>query len=189
MEGAIFTVESFASLDCTACPIWDGTVNAAAIRSMPMERMCAVRDALLTHGTSGGLLGILRSGLAENPFVAFGRKMLEDERPEMLVGCGPGLTPAGDDFLTGALLASQGSALPPAGIERALAGTTAPGRTLLWMALQDRFPAYLVKFVDDVLAADSTAAVTAAVRAACAHGETSGTDALAGFCWQKLAPR
>jgi hypothetical protein len=24
------------------------------------------------------------------------------------------------------------------------------------------------------------------VRAACAHGETSGTDALAGFCWQRL---
>ena len=128
--------------------------------------------------------GCFTGSRLDNPFVAFGREMLQRDRLEALVGCGPGLTPAGDDFLTGALLASSGSALPRAKIERALPGTTAPGRTLLWMALNDQYPAYLVKFVGDLAAAVSTEAVTTAVRAACAHGETSGTDALAGFCWQ-----
>ena len=115
--------------------------------------------------------------------------MLADNRPDAMVGCGPGLSPSGDDFLTGALLAFAGSALFRGKIERALPGTTAPGRTLLWMALQRQFPAYLVEFVDVVSAADSAGAVVAAARAACARGETSGTDALAGFCWQMMAER
>ena len=118
-----------------------------------------------------------------------GRKSLEEGRPEELVGSGPGLTPAGDDFLTGAILASDASVvLDRARLERVLPGTTPHGRTLLWMALQGRFPAYLVDFIDTVTGNDvSFGAISRAVQAACAHGGMSGTDALAGFCWHKGA--
>ena len=186
MQDAVVSIDSFASIECSASTIWEGRVDAASVHSSARDLIHAIRDDLFIHGNAGGMLGVLRSGVAENPFVAHGRKSLEEGRPDLLVGCGPGLTPSGDDFLTGALVASSQSDYSRSRIERALPGTSAPGRTLLWMALQGQFPAYLVEFIDDVLAADSREAVSAAVRTACAHGETSGTDALAGFCWQML---
>jgi hypothetical protein len=196
MEDEVISFDNLASIDCAECPAWDGGIDAAAVRVMPVERIRAVRDSLFVHGKPGGLLGILRSGPAENAFVVRARDSLGAGRPEELVGCGPGLTPAGDDFLTGAILASPlasplaSSAAPVfdlARLWRVLPGTTPAGRTLLWMALQRRFPAYLVEFFNAIAgAAVSTDAIGGAVRAACAHGETSGTDALAGICWQML---
>lgn len=188
MEIAVMTIENLISIDCADCPAWEGKVDAAAVRMMPAELIQAVRESLCTHGKPGGLLGVLCGGPAESLFVTRGRKSLEAERPEELVGCGPGLTPAGDDFLTGAILASEGSVvLDRVRLERVLPGTTPAGRTLLWMALQGRFPAYLVDFIDTMTgAAVSADAISNAVLAACAHGETSGTDALAGFCWQMM---
>jgi hypothetical protein len=111
-----------------------------------------------------------------------------------LVGLGPGLTPAGDDFLTGMLLADTlglgGLPLPGtrrldagdlSAMGRALGSTTAAGRTLLELALDRRFPAYLLAFAGAPSAA-------AAARAS-EHGATSGTDAVAGFLWMARAPR
>jgi len=187
MADAVITFDSFATIDCAHCPTWEGTVAPEAVRSMPAEIVHAIQDGLFIHGRPGGLLGILRSGPAENAFVTRGRKSLEGGRLEELVGSGPGLTPSGDDFLTGALLASSASvSFMRARLERVLPGTTPAGRTLLWMALRGRFPAYLVDFIDAAARAISADAVGSAVRAACAQGETSGTDALAGFCWQML---
>jgi hypothetical protein len=185
MQDGVITFDSFASVDCANCPTWEGTVDPAAVRAMPARTVHAIRESLFIHGNPGGLLGILRGGQAGNSFVTRGRKSLEAGRPEELVGCGPGLTPSGDDFLTGTLLASSASAVRiRARLERVLPGTTPAGRTLLWMALRARFPAYLVDFIDAAARAVSPDAVGSAVRAACAQGETSGTDALAGFCWQ-----
>lgn len=188
MADGVLMIDRLASIDCTDCPAWEGKVNPAAVRRMAVELIQAIRDDLLTHGKPGGLLGVLRNGLAENSFVTRGRESLDAGRPEELVGCGPGLTPAGDDFLTGAILASEASvSLDPARLERVLPGTTPTGRTLLWMAMKGRYPAYLVDFIDTIAGAEVSAdEISSAVRAACAHGETSGTDALAGFCWQML---
>ena len=135
-----------------------------------------------------------------------------------LVGLGIGFTPSGDDFLAGALLAERlldREAIIPEADRRAIAAnlgkTTPGGRTLLWLALQGSFPAYLMEFAEAVAAA---AAVTPGgiagsasegiaparapdaaargdfnpvVREACAtafrHGETSGMDAISGFTW------
>jgi hypothetical protein len=183
---AIINLEGFASIQCAECPKWEGAVNETAIRLFPRELIQAIRDCVLTFGKEGGLLGILKSGQTANAFVARGRIVLEKGSPWMLVGCGPGLTPAGDDFLTGAMLASSPVISPyRTRIECLLSRTTYTGRTLLWTALRGRFPAYMVDFIETVLCHPaSEIAVVHAVRAACAHGETSGTDALAGFCWQ-----
>jgi hypothetical protein len=197
MEAGVISIGNLISndcrvfIECARCPLCEGVIDAASVRMIPVERIRAVRDYLLTWGKPGGLIGILRNGTTENAFASHGRNSLRDGRPENLVGCGPGLTPAGDDFLTGAMLASLDAEVFDRGrLERALPGTTPMGRTLVWAALQDRFPAYLVDFIDAVSgAAVSADALSTAVRAACAHGETSGTDALAGFCWQKLHGR
>jgi hypothetical protein len=188
-EDEVISIDNKTCIDCAQCPTWEGTIDAEAVRSMPRERIRAIRESLFVHGKSGGLLGVLRDGPAENAFVARARDCLAVGRPEELVGCGPGLTPAGDDFLTGAILASSGD--PGgfrAGIMPVMSGTTPAGRTLLWMALRGRFPAYLVDFFNSISGAVvSAGAIDSAVRAACAHGETSGTDSLAGFCWQMLS--
>jgi hypothetical protein len=196
MEDSVISFDNLASIDCVECPSWEGGIDPAAVSVMPIELIRAIRDSLFVHGKLDGLLGILRNGPAENAFVARARESLEAGRPEELVGCGPGLTPAGDDFLTGAILASPlasplaSSASPVLGsaqLWHVMSGTTPAGRTLLWMALQGRFPAYLVDFISAITgAAVSPSSIDSAVRAACAHGETSGTDALAGFCWQRL---
>ncbi|MGA2974566.1 MAG: DUF2877 domain-containing protein [Spirochaetia bacterium] len=189
MEEGVISFDAFASVDCTECPVWEGNVNAAAVRLVPVERIHAIRDSFFTFGKPGGLLGLLRNDPVESPFVTRVRTALREGRPEELVGCGPGLTPAGDDFLTGAILASSSSnRIDGERLERVLPGTTPLGRTLVWTALQGRFPAYLLEFIDAIVgAAVSDDALRIAVRKACAHGETSGTDALAGFCWQKLS--
>jgi hypothetical protein len=189
MEDGVISFANLVSMDCSESPIWEGSIDAAAVRLVPIERIHSVRAAVLTHGKAGGLLGLLRNDPAENSFVTSGRKSLQDGRLEELVGFGPGLTPAGDDFLTGALLASSGSVFPDRSrLERVLPGTTPGGRTLLWMALQGRFPAYLLQFIDAIRGAGVSAdGIDDAIRAACAHGETSGTDSLTGFCWQTLS--
>jgi hypothetical protein len=188
MENAVITLDHFASIDCANCPRWEGRIDPAAVRMMPAEMVHAIRNALFIHGKPGGLLDVLRGAPAGNSFVTRARKSLEEGTPEGLVGCGPGLTPSGDDFLTGAILASSTMASHMrARLERVLPGTTPAGRTLLWMALQGRFPAYLVDFMDAAARTASLDAISSAVRAACAQGETSGTDALAGFCWQMLS--
>ena len=54
---------------------------------------------------------------------------------------------------------------------------------MVWMALRGSFPAHLRTFVETLARAESIRDVEDSVRAACAHGETSGTDSLTGFCW------
>jgi hypothetical protein len=188
MENALVRFDTIASIDCANCPTWEGRIDSAAVLSMPAEMVRTIRGLLFIHGKQGGLLGILGNAPAESSFVTRGRESLEAGRPEELVGSGPGLTPAGDDFLTGTLLASPASASTMrTRLARALPGTTPAGRTLLWMALQGRFPGYLADFVHAAARAGTADEIGGAVRAACAQGETSGTDALAGFCWQMLS--
>ena len=122
-----------------------------------------------------------------------------------LVGLGIGFTPSGDDFIMGFLAAGAVGAAGAAGVptratscggaevdrdvvRKRLRGTTLGGATLLRLALEGSFPAYMCEFVDELRAADhnrddvsAKAAVSQAVIRAVRHGESSGTDALAGF--------
>lgn len=98
---------------------------------------------------------------------------------ENLVGLGQGMTPSGDDFITGALLAATRNIsikIDRSAIERNLGKTTFAGRTLLYLALNESFPAYLLTFLEEK---DGKSAIENASR----HGATSGMDSLAGFYW------
>ena len=110
----------------------------------------------------------------------------ESEKYGCLVGLGPGLTPSGDDFLTGLLLARDLLERPsPAPLKEAirarLALTTNAGKTLLYGALEKRYPFYLHEFARAWSSAQDSGEEAAAVISALAHGSTSGTDALAGL--------
>jgi hypothetical protein len=178
MEGSVLRVADLAAIDCTGSQAWEGTVEAAVVRALPPCLFKTIRESLFVHGNPAGLLGVLQPN--GNVFAEHARAALDRGWLEELVGCGPGLTPSGDDFLTGVLLALP--AFDSSRLKISLTGTAPAGRTLLWMAMQGRFPAYLAEFIRNVTGG-SAEIVDAAVHSACSHGETSGTDALSGFCW------
>ena len=178
-------VAEVATLELAGSWTWKGTIDQNLLREVSLAHITEIRDALLLHGRAGGLQGIFITERRTDPFVEKAGKALLNKRLEDLVGLGPGLTPAGDDFLVGALMASPGRTR---GLfsESVLSGTTPAGRTLLWMALRESFPAYLVAFAGSIVRSRSAEQISKAVRAACAHGETSGSDSLAGFCWAQV---
>jgi len=126
-----------------------------------------------------------------------------------LAGLGIGLTPAGDDFILGALLAAW--IIHPPEIARVLAeeiaNTAAPLTTSLsaaWLKSAGRGEAGILwhNFFDALISVDRTAsplgignptymmAIQGALDKILAMGETSGADALAGFlnlfaCWME----
>jgi hypothetical protein len=99
-----------------------------------------------------------------------------------LIGLGPGLTPSGDDFLTGALaaLAAVGQTNMRAALGRAVvadAGRTSPvSASLLRAAAAGPVGENLHTMVAAIIAGDADGAIGAATRI----GHTSGWDALAG---------
>ena len=113
-----------------------------------------------------------------------------------LAGLGGGLTPAGDDFLVGAMLGAWLTHPTPASLCRVLADAAAPRTTILsaaflraaargecsaaWhtlLAALSRRP----DRADASIRSKTCQVYTAAVRSVMAHGATSGADALAGF--------
>ena len=113
-----------------------------------------------------------------------------------LAGLGPGLTPAGDDVMLGALLAAW--IMHPPGLAKALGQqlcSVAAARTTslsaAWLRSASRGEAGIRwhELFDALLAADG-ARVHQSVGAITAVGETSGADALAGFvgaCMSRLS--
>jgi len=104
-----------------------------------------------------------------------------------LAGLGVGLTPAGDDFIMGAILAARIIHTPE--IAQSLAGeiarTVAPLTTSLsaaWLRYAAKGEAGVLwhEFFDALISADSET-IQIAVDAILAVGETSGLDALSGF--------
>lgn len=102
-----------------------------------------------------------------------------------LAGLGGGLTPAGDDFLAGAMLWAWLTHPTPALFCYALAEVAIPRTTILSAAfLRAASRGECSALWHALLAALSEGAETkiaAAVRQVLAHGATSGADALAGF--------
>ena len=115
-----------------------------------------------------------------------------------LAGLGAGLTPAGDDFILGAVLAAW--VIHPPEIARGLAGeitnTAVPLTTSLsaaWLRSAGKGEAGILwhDLFDALISADA-ARIQIAVNKILALGETSGADALAGFVgtfmyWAELA--
>lgn len=183
---------------------WSGrirkTLVSAFFAKIRLGGSASLRDLLARRGSPEGLLGLV-DGKSESPAARFARKLAGARRGGgvkhpaasapadwlgSLVGLGPGLTPSGDDFLAGCLLAKAvaGEKLPPAAaasIRGRFGSTTPAGRTLLEGALDRRFPYYLHEFVGAWAAAKGPAGEEEAVAKALSHGSTSGTDALAGL--------
>ena len=123
--------------------------------------------------------------------------------PVDLIGLGPGFTPAGDDFLTGVLLAHRLTATAKgggAGVDADTAGITAPevdvvrarlrtttagGATILRHALSGSFPFYLIKICGILTDPDTDQSEKThrACRIAAEHGHSSGIDSLTGLLW------
>ena len=107
-----------------------------------------------------------------------------------LAGLGGGLTPAGDDFLTGAMLWAWLAHPTPAPLCRTLAKTAVPRTTTLSAALlraaargecSAPWHALLAALSEGLEGAD--ARITTAVQEILTHGATSGADSLAGFLY------
>ena len=215
------------TVEADAATPWTGRVGATAVTATSSRLRRELVKALTTELHSSAKPESFRGIILrkdENPFATRAGGLLEDSRDDSLValrrliGLGIGFTPSGDDFLTGVLLAwslfplrrstpdthVQGKLRGLDGPEtaQALAKTTAGGRTLVWLALRGRFPAYLVRFgaaISELLSAAAPQGartevaatelvrlhrpIREAARTAFAHGESSGMDAVSGFTW------
>jgi hypothetical protein len=107
-----------------------------------------------------------------------------------LAGLGGGLTPAGDDFLTGVMLWAWLAHPSPRSLCRLLVEAAAPRTTTLSAALLRAAARGECSVAWHTLLATlsegSDAEVAGAVREVLSHGATSGADALAGFLWAGL---
>ena len=112
------------------------------------------------------------------------------EGAAQLAGLGSGLTPAGDDFLTGAMLWAWLAHSNPRTFCRTLVATAVPRTTTLSAAfLQAAARGECSAAWHTLLAAlshGSDIEVARGVQSVLTHGATSGADALAGFLWAGL---
>lgn len=207
-------------VDLLGRPAWQGELTRRDVDGWSASTVPLLREALLLKGRDGGLLGLLRGGEPNTPFVARAMRVLSDvqraplrtvgrEALSSLVGLGPGSTPSGDDFITGLLLGEEAlrllrpkeakavadrreTMIPLAmlkeGIRVAMDRTNDAGKTLLWQALQGRFPNYLIETVRSVSDARGSQDIADAVERAVGRGATSGTDALTGFLFSLERP-
>ena len=190
--------------------IWSGDLSFQDIKGFDPGKINLFQEAVLGCGKKGGLLSIYGSSDQDNPYVQRFKKIMDrlsnGGNPPALrglsgvVGLGIGLTPSGDDFIAGVLLGERIMSLLFAAGERAegnispwiverkeignvLDRTSYWGRTLIWQALQNQFPHYLIKAVRGLARAQSSEEMVKTVKKAVSHGETSGTDALTGLLW------
>lgn len=181
---------------------WSGILNATQFRLWLLPKLFLLKEILLEVGKEDGLLGLVGGRKDPNPFVRRALAALRASASEggarsslqklfLLIGLGPGFTPSGDDFITGALAAerlSRNLGRPPAFIDKgelrnSLHKTSDAGRTLLWQALQGRFPCYVLEALKSIAKAGDSRELTQALSRVVAHGETSGTDLLTGLIW------
>lgn len=184
---------------------WSGIIHLEHVRGFSRNKLSSVKESLLTKGKKGGLVGLVGNREALNPFARWAWDRLkgapaEGHEPPRLqglskvVGLGPGLTPSGDDFVTGALAGERIRQIlwgSPYGfpiidrheIRSSLPKTSDAGKTLLWQALHGHFPCYLLEAIKGFAKTGGYRETGEVMSRAVAHGGTSGTDTLAGVVW------
>ena len=203
-------------IELTNRPLWNGSLTLDLIDGFNLKKLSFFKEGLLRLEKRTGFVGLIRKEGSEDPFVGKCTAILEritvtrSRNEQMivqglspLVGLGIGLTPSGDDFLTGALLGERVSLalsrththgkgqkepmkvlrMNKAEILGALEKTSLPGKTLLWQALWGQFPSYLLHFVRAVATSSNSNDIDKHIAEAGRHGETSGTDAVVGLYW------
>jgi hypothetical protein len=122
-------------------------------------------------------------GLARPPFEQAARARIARLGPCGLIGLGPGLTPSGDDFLSGALATldalgeHQAHAALARTVEESLSATSALSAALLRAAAARHVGEHLHRMVSSVLTGDVDTALATAGNV----GASSGWDMLAGI--------
>jgi hypothetical protein len=109
-----------------------------------------------------------------------------------IAGLGPGLTPSGDDFLSGVMLAIHALKEPPGGLpgvelcrriyETAAGRTTHLSRAFLQSAASGLCDERWHRFLDAISAGDRSE-LQDSLRCILSFGATSGFDTLSGFLW------
>ncbi len=170
-------------------------IDSEMRHTLPRSAAAALRHVLSEScGEKGGFASILGIGVPD-AFASKAARALAEGRGEACIGLGIGLTPSGDDFLTGVLLTQRllGSSPPSVSSDRVAeqaidpAATTDVSRTQLLLAVEGHAPGFLLPLFESLAAAsagtEDTAALFDAARKAVAHGHSSGCDAVAGVVW------
>lgn len=179
---AIRAAERF-SCQLTACArppeaIWRRRLRRLAVLMARPGSLTFIAAPELTVWADGGLTAVQREAAA----------LLGLGRPQALVGLGGGLTPAGDDFLVGALAALEWLGSGPVRQELAreaakrLGETPELSRAFLSRALAGDYSLPVLDLFA-ALAAGSETDLAAAVARLCAVGHSSGSDLLGGVLW------
>ena len=124
-----------------------------------LPRLQANRDALFWKAFDQFAAGRLAAGV------------------RLIRGCGEGLTPSGDDFLCGWMLALRlrGSVSPIPAILKSALGRNPVSNAFLELSAQGRVNVAVKRLLQ--------APSAARVKAVCAFGHSSGADLLCGMCW------
>lgn len=164
---------------------------AARLAELQAAAGCALRiDLLDAAAGSGDPLGAaLRTAAAQLADAACAGGGVDaarlGEAAAALIGLGPGLTPAGDDFLCGFLAAARALGTPIAdaletAARPALGRTGAISAFLVRCAFRGLWPAPLVD-LGEALTGERAPEALAALETLCGLGHSSGADLATGF--------
>lgn len=198
-------------IDLVTARRFQGMVDPDMAFRFDSAKISVFDRVLSTLGRRDGLLELIGGRLSGNSFAQKGlairnrilglpRSLMAETLAEF-VGLGVGFTPSGDDLICGFLLGQKICSMSACRLkphhreslfsmldeaEREIIWGSADrtsdgGRTLIWMALHDRFPRFLLDAAAGLARAKGTAAMARVVGAAVSRGHTSGTDALVGL--------
>jgi hypothetical protein len=184
---------------------WRVAFDALAAHPETSQAIAGVALLVTQHGVSGDIapLAVSASGAVRALVQATSAFRLDEARKAAgdLVGLGPGLTPSGDDFLTGylaGLWVTAGVSSKRRGfaeafaaeVEKLAARTNDISRTFLVDAAQRQVSGVIADLIRAIAYHDDPETIRQAAQAAMAVGKTSGTDSVAGLllglmAWQK----
>lgn len=188
-------------IDTGSASVWKPA--AASGETQPRLSPEELSMSLIVHGRSGGMKPLLSMFTAEaregdNPYSSKARAIIRDmltrglEGGEAvkLLGLGPGLTPSGDDFLSGLLATLELSRTPrglfmaKAGLKRRILGEAVNRTNEISRALLRHYALGMVdENTDGLMTALSTGSqrrLDHAVEGLCRMGHSSGTDLAIG---------
>lgn len=202
IEGGCLSLAGL-QIDLSSAHGFSGFIDPNIFPLFDAAKVFLIQNILCKTGRREGLLGLLDGNPTENIFAGKGleivQRMLNAPASQLyehlagFVGLGVGFTPSGDDLICGFLLGlnvyrlSGGRGVHDVDqtgenhIIQASNGTTDGGRALVAMAVQNRFPAFLLAVVQELTTTHTEADISRIVAVTVRYGHTSGTDALAGF--------
>ncbi|MDR2734965.1 MAG: DUF2877 domain-containing protein [Spirochaetota bacterium] len=182
-------------------------IHAAALpHTEQMRRLGIFRDTILEHAAPLSMAVVLDSTRRENFQGNFARALCDRflegaaacamgeyaRAAALLQGVGYGLTPSGDDFLCGVMLAlhHSGDAHDAQELADALTDTLSRSafmaRTFLRDAIAGRWPRRLRDAAESLHGAGQDNIIRSAVIRALDHGASSGADLASGFIYTAL---